>query len=160
MSDGDASSYVTTDTDAGTDTGFSTVSTNSMDDNLNDIIQTINALYEEIGAIDTNIKTLTMPLTDMVAEQLSDVKFLENSPFRTSTFMLREGVPFMGNMAVGKRYAFKDIVETLRVYLFDKKLVESDGTIQVNETLRLLFEIQETETTFPTLLLHLRRILV
>jgi len=159
MSDGDASSYVTTDTDAGTDTGFSTVSTNSMDDNLNDIIQTINALYEEIGAIDTNIKTLTMPLTDMVAEQLSDVKFLENSPFRTSTFMLREGVP-LGNMAVGKRYAFKDIVETLRVYLFDKKLVEPDGTIQVNETLRLLFEIQEAETTFPTLLLHLRRILV
>jgi hypothetical protein len=157
MSDGDASSNVTTDTD--TDTGCSNISTNSMDDNLNDIIYTINALYEEIGAIDTNLKTLTTPLTDMVAEQLSDVKFLENSPFRTSTFMLREGVP-LGNMAVGKRYAFKDIVETLRVYLFDKKLVEPDGTIQVNETLRLLFEIQETETTFPTLLLHLRRILV
>jgi hypothetical protein len=95
----------------------------------------------------------------LMVDQFADTESLKSSTFRTAGFRLAKAFP--GSFgSPNARYPYKDIVAVLRNYVFNEKLVNDDGTIRTNMPLRALFEIQEDITTFPTLLRHLRNVLV
>ena len=98
-------------------------------------------------------------VTHLMIEQFGNVQCLESSTFRTATFRLANQKTFPG-LSSDVRYPYKDIVTIVRNYIFNEKLVNTNGTIRTNRMLRALFELQDDETTFPILLRHLRKVLV
>lgn len=165
MSDADSEGTTTdADSDAGSvATTFTTVVARAADiaeveADLEQLTTTIELLCNEIANIEEHLKTMERPVANIALEQFGDIMFLESSPFRNHTFAIKP--PGFASIDITKRYAYKDIVKTLREYLFYANLVQADGTIKVTRTLGKLFEIKETETTFLTLLRHLRYVLI
>ena len=130
-----------------------------MEENLNGILDMLTCLRDGLKDMNSHVKTLEEPMMDVLLEQMTDPNHLETSPFRKATFRLATALP---TLSIERRYPYKDIVEKLRHYIFREGLVNSDGHISLNQTLRTLFEFQESEvnTTFPKLLQKLRHVLV
>lgn len=149
FADDEGSSYTSDYTE---DTSYSEIA-----DNVHAMVGLLNVLHDEMETMNTHLKTLETPVTHIMIEQFTDVKCLESSPFRTSTFRLAK--PFPG-LPPDVRYPYKEIVAVFRNYIFNEKLVNPNGTIRTNRVLRILFELQDDETTFPILLRHLRKVLV
>ena len=151
FADDEGSSYTSEYTE---DTSYSEIA-----ENVHAMVGLLNVLHDEMETMNTHLKTLETPVTHLMIEQFTDVKCLESSPFRTATFRLANQKPFPG-LSPDTRYPYKDIVAVVRNYIFNEKLVNPNGTIRTNCVLRTLFELQDDETTFPTLLRHLRKVLV
>ena len=168
MSDADSEGESITSTTSGSTSDSNTTGTTNktsklmnffeVECDLENLTETLENLMNTFDHIDTNIKVVEKPIVDLALEQFTDLKFLAASPFRQETFAVKP--PGLPNMDLTKRYPYKDIVNTLRRYVFSEKLVNPDGAIRVNRSLSLLFEIPETETTFLKLLVRLRKVLV
>jgi hypothetical protein len=149
FADDEGSSYTSEYTE---DTTYSDIA-----DNVHAMVGILNVLHDQMESMTTQLKTLEDPVTHVMIEQFGNIQCLESSPFRTSTFRLAK--PFPG-LAPDARYPYKDIVAFVRNYIFNEKLVNADGTIRTNRILRTMFELEDDETTFPTLLRNLRKVLV
>jgi hypothetical protein len=130
-----------------------------MEENLNGIVDMLTFLRDGLKGMNSHVKTLEEPMMEVLLEQMTDPSHLETSPFRKATFRLAVALPTLN---IERRYPYKDIVEKLRQYIFNEGLVLPDGQIRINQTLRTLFEFQDSEvdTTFPKLLQKLRHVLV
>jgi hypothetical protein len=146
--------YSSTSSDITEDTTYS-----DMEDHLGEILETLTFLRDGLEGINAFVKSLEEPVMDVLLEQMADPSHLASSSFRTATFRLAVALPTMN---LDRRYPYKDIVEKVRHYIFNEGLVNSDGNIRINQTLRTLFEFQESDvtTTFPKLLQRLRHVLV
>ena len=148
-----ATSAVTDFTAATDDTNFY-----ELQYQLQEMTDALESACLDMTDIDRRVKRCEKPVTDTAIERFNDPAFLAASPFRHETFAMKP--PGLPNIDLGKRYAYKDIVATIRNYVFNEKLVNPDGTIRVNTPLATLFEIKDKETTFLTLLRQLRRVLI
>jgi hypothetical protein len=129
-----------------------------LDGALEEMKDALKVLYESFIGFGESLKTMDQPVTHVALDQLSDISTLEASSFRHHTFAVKP--PGFASIDINKRYAYKDIVEKLREYLFQEKLVQDDGTIQLNKQLSLMFDIKDKTTTFLHLLKNLKNILV
>jgi len=130
-----------------------------MEENLNGIVDMLTFLRDELKDMNSHVKTLEEPMMEVLLEQMTDPDYLKLSSFRKAAFRLAVVMPTMN---LDQRYPYKDIVEKLRHYIFNEGLVLPDGQIRISQTLRTLFEFQDSEeyTTFPKLLQKLRHVLV
>ena len=146
--------YSSTCSDNTEDTTYS-----DMEENLSEILENLTALRNGLEGINLFVKTLEEPVMDVLLEQMTDPNHLASSSFRKATFRLAVALP---TLSLDRRYPYKTIVEKMRHYIFNEGLVLPDGQIRINQTLRTLFEFQESDanTTFPTLLQRLRHVLV
>jgi hypothetical protein len=129
-----------------------------VDYTLETMTDTIAILNEQINAIEEHLKSMERPIAELALEQFDELGFLETSPFRHQTFALKP--PGLPSIDITKRYAYKDILNALRNYLFNNRLVNPDGTVRMNPLLSKLFEIPESTTTYLKLLAGLRKVLV
>jgi len=130
-----------------------------MEESMAEIMTIMTNLYEKVDEIETHVKRLETPVVDVLLDQFTDPHYLATSSFRSATFRLARPLP---TMTTDTRYPYKEIVQKLRQYILQERLVANDGIIHINEPLRTLFEFQDSEdqTTFPILLQRLRHVLV
>ena len=166
MSDADSEGSTTTSTNSDEESVMSSMTAMieqaaemaELDGALEEMKDTLKRLYESFVGFGESLKTMDQPVSHVALDQLSDISTLEASSFRHHTFAIKP--PGFASIDINKRYAYKDIVEKLREYLFQEKLVKEDGTIQLNKSLSILFDIKDTTTTFLHLLKNLKNILV
>ena len=111
----------------------------------------------DIESLGSNLEKMQKPIENLEFEQLADPSYLEKSPFRSKAFLLKR--EFSG-IDINKRHPFRQICEVLRKYLFAQNLVQADGTVLVNETIRKLFDIEEQSTTYLDLIGKLKLVLL
>jgi hypothetical protein len=114
---------------------------------------------KDVDTLGENLGKIQKPIENIEMEQLANVPFLEQSPFRTQTFLLQISIP---GIVAKRRYPFHEICSFLRNYVLQKQLVQEDGSIAVNEELRKIFSLEATLTnlTYFDLMLRLKKILV
>jgi len=115
-------------------------------------------MTDDLDAAEKQLTVLQPELEDSYITNLQTVSFLEKSSFRHQTFLFK--APGIPGVNLTKRYAFKDILELLREYLYKTKAVANDGTITLSKQLRTLFGIKEEKTTYLEMIGKLRNILV
>lgn len=124
-------------------------------DRLEEFSNYIEALHDEIQAIEHRMECLQRPVRDLHVDQLGDVPFLQSSPFRSQTFRFKHALP---GIDMDKRYAFHEITAMIRTYLFEQGAVQPDGSIHLTPALQTLFGISASTTTFMNILKHLPHI--
>ena len=130
---------------------------NSVQFNMEEITDVINAFNVEICELEKQLETIQRPMEALALNQLGDIQFHESSPFRHHTFKVQIGIP---GIDISKRYPFHEICTIVRNYLFETGSVNSDGTIKLTKQLQKLFGIKESVTTYLNVLKHLRKVLV
>ena len=131
---------------------------NSLQYNMEDITDVINAFNVEISELEKQLGTMQRPMEALALDQLGDIPFHTSSPFRHQTFKVQP--PGFPGVDLSKRYPFHEICAILRDHLFATGSVNSDGKVVLNEHLQKLFGIKESSTTYMNLLKHLRKVLV
>lgn len=118
-------------------------------------------MLNSLSALEAKLETFHRPLQDLHIEQLGNLDFLESAPFRHATFLFaKPQVAALAGLDPAHRYSFAIICERLRAALFTSNSVASDGSIQLNTTLRDLFEVKGKHITYIGLLANLRKILI
>ena len=115
---------------------------------------------KDVDTLGENLGKIQKPIENIEIEQLTQVSFLEQSPFRAQSFLLQ--TPAIPGIVAKRRYPFHEICSFLRNYVLQKQLVQEDGSILVNEELRNIFALEATQVTLTyfDLLLRLKTILV
>ncbi len=102
------------------------------------------------------MKTLHRPLESLHLDQLGDVPFLANSPFRHQTFAVKPpGIP---GINLERRYAFSAICSVLRNYCIALGANSATHEIELPELLQNLFGL--TKGSYLDMLMNLRRVIV
>ena len=126
------------------------------------LTEALSHFHNNLENIGENLGKIQKPIENIEIEQLTNPEFLEKSPFRLQKFLLKnQDFSTIHGIDLTKRYSFANICSLLRNYIFSKNLVNSDGTIQINEPLQKLLKIQSTESiTYLDLIAGLIHILV
>lgn len=130
----------------------------TLQETFEQLSEVVDALHDEIHALENRLTLLHKPLSNLHLDAMTDILFLASSPFRFQTFAIQP--PGFPGVDLTKRYKFHEICEVLRTYIIDSGLADTNGNIVVNKTLKQLFGIQESHTTFLECMAHLRNILV
>lgn len=129
-----------------------------IEEQLVTLTDTLEILLASIEDLDEELMSLERPLENIMLQQLGDVPYLETSPFRLATFAFRP--PGLPGINLKRRYAFKEICELLRTYLFQMKLIEADETVRMNQALKTLFGVEEDSISYLSLIGKLRNVLI
>ena len=128
---------------------------------LSEILQNFAS---DIDVLGSNLVKMQKPIENIELNQLMDVSFLENSAFRKQTFLVRDsGLSGLSGFEPNKRYPFNEICSVLRNYLFKNNLVRVDGTIVLNEYLKNLFKLENTNEgniNYLDIIVRLKNVLV
>jgi hypothetical protein len=122
-------------------------------DRLTDLLK---MFATDVDALGSNLEKMQKPLENIEIAQLSDTVYLEQSPFRSKTFLLKS--EFSG-IDITQRHSFQKICSLLRTYLFQHNMVSADGKIVLIKPLQTLFDIQEP-ATYLDLIGKLQRIIL
>ena len=125
---------------------------------LTHMTKLIGELTDQLNAAESQLQELQPHLETSYVSQMDTVAFLEKSPFRHQTFLMK--APGIPGVNLEKRYAFKDVLELLRTYLFKMGAVDDDGIITLNKQLKTLFGISGKQTTYLELIAKLRNVLM
>ena len=122
--------------------------------------ETLNIFASAIESLGDNLTKIQKPIENIEIEQLPDTVFLEKSPFRLQTFLVKS--PCFPGIDPNIRYPFHKICSILRNYIFSMKLVDESGSIKPNEVLRKYFNIDSSvqEISYLDLLSKLKHVLV
>ena len=131
---------------------------NELETTLEGLRSMLGDMLEGIEAMEAKLVTLQRPIQNMYADQLGDVPFLESSPFRNASFLVK--APGFPGVDLTKRYKFKDITVMLRNYLEKKNAIDVNGIITPPPQIKKLFGIKAKTTTFMELIANLRNVLV
>lgn len=140
--------------------GSSVDSFATMQANLEQLSSVMKDLCDEAERLEGSLTVLHRPIENLAIEQFGDAPFMAGSAFRSERFALRPpGIP---GADLGRRYTFAEICQVLRTYLLESGAgaVTGTGDIVVNEPLKRLFDIQETEISYIQLLGRLRKVLI
>lgn len=112
---------------------------------------------EGIDGLHAGVKHMEQPVTGIAIAPFAQPRYLETAPFRKGRFALKEEAKRL--LGFEKDNAkFSTICAALRTYCFRNKLVDAAGIIHVNKELQSAFNLQESETTFLGILLHLDKL--
>ena len=118
----------------------------------------ISELYCVAEELEEYLATLAKPLEGTQLAQLAQISFLASSPFRHATFTVKP--PGFPGVDLTRRYPFHEICAHLRAYLVRTGAFKPDGSVVLNADLQHLFETQESEMGYVSLLAKLRAVLV
>jgi hypothetical protein len=143
------------------DTETSTISSEDsscdVQEQLERFTDVIDAVAQEIAALEAQLEALRRPIESLELAQLGDVPFLVTSPFRNAAFRVKP--PGFPGLDLDKRYPFHTICDMLRNYVFQIGAVKDDGSVVLPSHLQQLFGAQE-HTTYLELLTMLRNVLI
>ena len=129
-----------------------------IEEQLSILSNSIESLLESVESFEKELAAMERPIGDIALAQLGDVPYLVTSPFRTATFAFR--APGLPGIELSRRYAFHEICELLRTYLFKMNLIDADETVKLNNVLRNVFHIQDDSISYINLVGKLRNVLV
>ena len=132
----------------------------SVEMEIQELSHVISELYSAAEELEMRLTSLHPPLENTQISQLGQLAFVQASPFRSATFAVKP--PGFPGVDLSRRYAFQEICGLLRSYLIHEKLVNTDNSVQINDTLRTLLGIEESVKSlgYVSLLGHLRHLLV
>lgn len=130
----------------------------SLEEEINIMSHYISDLYSHAEELEEHLSQLHKPIENLELKQLGDAPFLKSSPFRHATFAVKP--PGFPGADLTKRYSFSEICQILRSYLFASNLIQSDGTVTLNEPLKTLFDTQEPHVQYIELLGKLKNVLI
>ena len=144
--------------DSGSESGSDSYS--SIQADLERFSDFLTQFTKDVDTLGENLGKIQKPIENIEIEQLAQVSFLEQSPFRAQSFLLQTSA--IPGIVAKRRYPFHEICRFLRGYAIQKQLIQEDGSITVNEELRNIFALDVTQTklTYLDLLLRLKKILV
>ena len=140
------------------DNSDSAESFSSIQNNIKSLSNLVKEFTGHLDIAEKKIAELHPHVETAYISQLDTVPFLESSPFRDQTFMLKPNT--LPGMDATKRYKFSAICEHMRNYFFENKMVADDGTITLPSKLQKLFGLDTNKTSFIELLGKLRSVLV
>jgi hypothetical protein len=150
-----SSSSASYDSDAESDS-FSSIQADF--ERLTEILQ---QFASDIDVLGSNLNKIQKPIENLELTQLAEPAFLETSPFRKQTFLVKaSGCSLFTGIDKNKRYHFHEICGVLRSHLIRNNLVQSDGFIKLNEQLKKVFHIEEDSVQYLDIISHLRHVLV
>lgn len=155
MTDSEYTPSVCSDEDTAVvaDTGASEV----LQEHLESMRELMHAMLEETEELEARLLTLQRPIEDLALEQLGDVPFLQASPFRHQTFLLKvDGIP---GFTAGQRYPYHELVSVLRAHLIETGAMDAEGVATLAKPLQRLLGVEEERLSFLQILGHLRKIL-
>ena len=158
--------YESTVESEGSDGGYGgsdsdTDSFSTIQGNLEHLSAVIKELCDETERMEGELLELQRPIENLTIEQFGDAPFMAGSAFRAERFSLRPpGIP---GADLGRRYTFAEICQVLRTYLLESgacSVAAGTGIIHLNDHLKRLFEVQESEMSYVQLLGRLRKVLI
>ena len=130
----------------------------SVQESLERLSELVVLFTKQIDVAEKQMMELQPNVEDTHLSQLHGPPFLETSPFRHQSFMIK--TPGFPGIDMKKRYKFKTICEMMRNYLFAEKLVNDDGTVTVSRPLRALLGIKKPTTSYLELMGALRTVIL
>lgn len=154
LSEEEESLYIDSGSESGSD------SYSSIQADLERFSDFLTQFTKDVDTLGENLGKIQKPIENIEMEQLAQVSFLEQSPFRTQSFLLQTSA--IPGIVAKRRYPFHEICSFLRGYVLQKQLIQDDGSIALNDELRNIFVLEATHTkiTYLDLLLRLKKILV
>ena len=129
-----------------------------IEEQMEQLCDIMESIVKEITRIEAELVKLQPRMEDLYLNQLSDIPFLETSPFRFETFLVKP--PGFPGVELERRYPFHEICALLRTYLVESKSINEEGLILPNKPLRKFFGRSLKPITFLQLLGLLRAVLV
>lgn len=127
-----------------------------IDTELETLRKLIQSIDSSIETLETQMISIQRPIEGLHIDQLGDIPFLQTSPFRQTALKFKHDLP--GGLTASKRYTFAEICETLRNYMYEHNMVQSDGTIHLTPAFMSLFGIKTPIVTYMGLLRHLHTV--
>jgi hypothetical protein len=144
--------------DDDSDASSSTMSFTSIQETINQLNALLESMTTVAEAIEDELTTLQPPLEGLMLDQFGEAAFLASSPFRTASFAVkRAGIT---GLEPGRRYTYGQICGALRDHLHAAGAIDAEGTVVLNDDLRLLFEVQDRSMPYLALLGKLTNVLV
>ena len=107
------------------------------------LAETLSHFQNNLENVGENLGRIQKPIENLEIEQLHNPDFLSKSPFRTQTFLIKNPeFSTIHEINLNKRYFFYELCAMLRNYIFRMKLLNTDGTIRVNEPLKKLLKVK------------------
>jgi hypothetical protein len=129
-----------------------------IEEQLTILSNSIESLLESVESFEKELATIERPIGDIALAQLGDVPYLVTSPFRTATFAFCP--PGLPGIELSRRYAFREICELLRTYLFKMNMIDADETVRLNTILKHVFQIEDDSIPYIKLIGKLRNVLI
>jgi hypothetical protein len=130
----------------------------SLGEQLESLMDLMESLVKDIGRVETELARLQPHMEDLYVNQLSEIPFLETSPFRFETFLVKP--PGFPGIDLKKRYPFHEICSLLRTYLIESNSINEEGMVLPNKLLRKFFGRSLKPISFLQLLGLLRAVLI
>jgi len=144
--------------DESTSSDSSDDETFEIEEQMDQLCDIMESIVKEITHIEAELVKLQPRMEDLYLNQLSDIPFLETSPFRFETFLVKP--PGFPGVDLDRRYPFHELCALLRTYLVESKSINTEGLILPNKPLRKFFGRSLKPITFLQLLGLLRAVLV
>ena len=109
-----------------------------------DLMKQVEALLQVLETAEVGLAALQRPMEQLTLHQLGSIPFLETSPFRTESFLLK-------NRATGSRTPFHKICAELRTHCLALPTEGPEGAMVTSPFLRDGLGIKSRLVTFPTL---------
>ena len=130
----------------------------TVEEEIAELNHMISELYCAAEDLEDQLHKIKRPLEQSQLDQLGQIPFLKSSPFRSAMFKVK--APGFAGIDHTKRYLFQEICGVLRAHLLATGAVQADGTVQLSDQLKALFEVEEDSLGYIVLLARLRRVLV
>jgi len=130
----------------------------SIQQQLDSLMDLMESLVKDIERVETELVKLQPRMEDLYVNQLSEIPFLETSPFRFEAFLVKS--PGFPGIDLERRYPFHEICSLLRAYLVESNSINTEGLIVPNKLLRKLFGRSLKPISFVQMLGLLRVLLI
>lgn len=129
----------------------------ALQEHMESMRELMHAMLQETEELEARLLTLQRPIEALALEQLGDVPFLQASPFRHQTFLLKvDGIP---GFVAGRRYPYHELVAMLRTHLIEMGALDAEGVATLAKPLQRLLDVEEERMSFVNILGRLRNIL-
>ncbi len=117
---------------------------------LEEIREKMEAFDSGVESLHTHVKTMEQPVTSVAVASFSQPSYLESAPFRKELFRIKDQARVV--FSLGAVESYSSICKKIRKHLFEHKLVDSKGAVQLTNEMKSLFETDEESMSFLAIL--------
>lgn len=117
---------------------------------LEEIREKMEAFDSGVESLHSHVKTMEQPVTSVAVASFSQPSYLESAPFRKELFRIKEQARVV--FSLGAVESYSSLCKKIRKHLFEHKLVDSKGTIQLSKEMKDVLETKEETMSFLAIL--------